>query len=60
MLFTIEIMKARLTSSGFSRSRWLHQLSEDAMHRVAIATPMRPPLSCSAKLRIWMVDGESV
>ena len=40
MLFTIEIMKARLTASGFSPVHaGLHQLSQNAMHRIAIGDP---------------------
>ena len=61
MLFTIEIMKPRLTSSGLSSVHaGLHQLSEDAMHRVTIGDPQCVRHELFAKLRIWMVDGESV
>ena len=38
----------------------LHQLSEDAMHRIAIGDPQCISHELFAKLRIWMVDGVSV
>ncbi len=61
MLFTIEIMKERLTSSGLSPlTLAFTNCPEDAMHRVAIGDPQRVRHELFAELRIWMVDRETV
>ena len=61
MLFTIEnhegevdLVRPLVLHAG------LHQLSEDAMHRVTIGDPQCVRHELFAKLRIWMVDAESM
>jgi hypothetical protein len=61
MLFTIDIMKERVDLIGPPAAHaGLHQLPENAIHRLAIGDPERLRHELFAELRITMVDGESV
>jgi hypothetical protein len=61
MLFTIEIMKERLTSSGLSPlTLAFTSCRKDAMHRFAIGNPHCVHHELFADFRVWMVDRESV
>src|SRR6266481_6246647 len=61
MLFTIEIMKERLTSSGLPPlALALTNCRRNAIHRVAIGDSQCVRHQLFAELRIRMVDGESV